>query len=250
MTVKEMEERTGLPRARIRFYEKEGLLTPERADNGYRNYGEEDLRLLQKIRLCRRLGCTLEQVKALKEEKLPLEKLLEQRMTSLEDEQEEGERVLALCGRIRTDGARWETLDAEEYLDWMPEPVQPEVPDVRFRIRWRRFLARMLDLALYRTVWLTVLALLFRIGILQRGTGRLPDLLAEGALMLLLEPVFLHRFGTTPGKVLLGLHLTRSDGSCFRWQEGARRTYLVWMLGLGFRLPLVCPFLVALGFFR
>ena len=30
MTIKELERRTGLPRTSIRFYEQEGLLTPER----------------------------------------------------------------------------------------------------------------------------------------------------------------------------------------------------------------------------
>ena len=33
MTIKELERRTGLPRTSIRFYEQEGLLTPERREN-------------------------------------------------------------------------------------------------------------------------------------------------------------------------------------------------------------------------
>ena len=36
MTIKELERRTGLPRTSIRFYEQEGLLTPERRENNYR----------------------------------------------------------------------------------------------------------------------------------------------------------------------------------------------------------------------
>ena len=38
MTIKELETRTGMERANIRFYEKEGLLSPKRLDNGYRDY--------------------------------------------------------------------------------------------------------------------------------------------------------------------------------------------------------------------
>ena len=38
MTVKEVEERTGLPRANIRYYESEGLIHPARGQNGYRDY--------------------------------------------------------------------------------------------------------------------------------------------------------------------------------------------------------------------
>ena len=67
MTIKEIEELSGMPRANIRFYEAEGLLRPDRDANGYRNYSEEDLRILQKIRLLRALHVSLpERILALK----------------------------------------------------------------------------------------------------------------------------------------------------------------------------------------
>ena len=37
MTIKELENRTGMTRANIRFYEGEGLLSPRRLENGYRD---------------------------------------------------------------------------------------------------------------------------------------------------------------------------------------------------------------------
>lgn len=41
MTIKEVEQITGLARSNIRFYEKEKLINPERnAGNGYRDYSE------------------------------------------------------------------------------------------------------------------------------------------------------------------------------------------------------------------
>ncbi len=43
MTIKEIEELSGMTRANIRFYEAEGLLAPVRGQNGYRDYAEEDL---------------------------------------------------------------------------------------------------------------------------------------------------------------------------------------------------------------
>ena len=55
MTIHELEKRTGLPRASIRFYEKEGLIAPKRLANGYRDYSEEDALALEKIALLRRL---------------------------------------------------------------------------------------------------------------------------------------------------------------------------------------------------
>ena len=56
MKIKELEAITGIPRATIRFYEKEGLLSPEREDNGYREYSEEDKDKLMKIKLLRLLS--------------------------------------------------------------------------------------------------------------------------------------------------------------------------------------------------
>ena len=55
MTSKEMEARSGVPRANIRYYEAEGLLAPARSGNGYRDYSEEDLRTLENIISLRRL---------------------------------------------------------------------------------------------------------------------------------------------------------------------------------------------------
>ena len=50
MTIKEVEQRTGLPRSVVRFYEKEGLIAPRRGgENGYRDYQEEDVALLTRI---------------------------------------------------------------------------------------------------------------------------------------------------------------------------------------------------------
>ena len=46
MIIKEVEQSLGVPRATVRFYEKEGLLSPSRSENGYREYSEEDVVLL------------------------------------------------------------------------------------------------------------------------------------------------------------------------------------------------------------
>ena len=63
MLIRELEHETGLDRATIRFYEKEGLITPKRAENGYRNYSQEDAAELKKIALLRELGVTLETIR-------------------------------------------------------------------------------------------------------------------------------------------------------------------------------------------
>ena len=63
MKIKEMEQRTGIPSANIRYYEKEGLLHPVRKENNYREYSEEDLNRLEQIKILRLLGVSLEDIR-------------------------------------------------------------------------------------------------------------------------------------------------------------------------------------------
>ena len=65
MTISEVERRCGMERANIRFYEREGLLAPERRENGYREYTEENVQTLLRIRLLRSLRVPLEEIGAL-----------------------------------------------------------------------------------------------------------------------------------------------------------------------------------------
>ena len=65
MNIAEAERRTGLTRANIRFYEKEGLLTPTRGENGYRDYTEDDVQTLRKIMLLRRLRLSVPDIRAI-----------------------------------------------------------------------------------------------------------------------------------------------------------------------------------------
>ena len=51
MKIKQAEELAGITSKNIRFYEEQGLIHPERYDNGYRNYTSEDVEVLKKIKL-------------------------------------------------------------------------------------------------------------------------------------------------------------------------------------------------------
>ena len=74
MTIKELEERTGMTRANIRFYESEGLLSPARRENGYRDYSEEDVKTLEKIKLLRELHLDIDTIRLVQKAELPLER--------------------------------------------------------------------------------------------------------------------------------------------------------------------------------
>lgn len=50
MRIGDVAERTGVPARMIRYYEQQGLLEPERGDNGYRIYREADVDRVRRIR--------------------------------------------------------------------------------------------------------------------------------------------------------------------------------------------------------
>ncbi len=49
MRIGELAERTGVSRRLLRYYEEQGLLTPSRAINGYREYGESHVDVVLQI---------------------------------------------------------------------------------------------------------------------------------------------------------------------------------------------------------
>lgn len=69
MKIKQVEELVGITRKNIRFYEDQGLLNVERAENGYREYHQEDVIRLQEIKLFRKMDISIEEMKSLFEKK-------------------------------------------------------------------------------------------------------------------------------------------------------------------------------------
>ena len=62
MLIREVEERCGISKKNIRFYEQQGLLQPKRNASNYREYEEADLIVLKKIILLRKLDFSLEEI--------------------------------------------------------------------------------------------------------------------------------------------------------------------------------------------
>ncbi|BBH63864.1 MerR family transcriptional regulator [Actinoplanes sp. OR16] len=50
MKIGELSKRTGIPARMLRYYEDQGLITPQRLDNGYRDYDEGLVARAEKIR--------------------------------------------------------------------------------------------------------------------------------------------------------------------------------------------------------
>lgn len=65
MRTKDLERELGLTRYAIQYYEKEGFIQPKRDENGYRNYSEEDVQVLQLVKFLRNLNISIDDVKAI-----------------------------------------------------------------------------------------------------------------------------------------------------------------------------------------
>jgi len=77
MQIQELEKHTGLERATIRYYEKEGLIKPLRLQNGYRDYSEKNYSDLLKIKLLRQIGLTLDQIAQIMRHEISLQSVLD-----------------------------------------------------------------------------------------------------------------------------------------------------------------------------
>ena len=108
MTIREIEALSGMTRANIRFYESEGLLTPNRMENGYRDYTRSDLDTLHKIRLLRALGLGIDEIRKLAAGETALDEALESRLSAMQTEQRRSHE--RCCRRTRT--MRHSTPDA------------------------------------------------------------------------------------------------------------------------------------------
>lgn len=253
MTSKEIEVRSGIPRANIRYYEAEGLLHPIREKNGYRDYSDGDLAALEKIRLLRRLGLSIEELKALQSGEEGLPALLERRMAALGGERGTLERVEQVCRQLRQSGQTFETLDAGTYLAaldapalppagegvWWKAPPAPPLPESDalpvYTGLTRRLAARLLD------EWGMMFLLVGGVALAGHSPGLASALGLQAAVQviwLFLEPLLLCLFAATPGKALLGLRVAGRDGRKLTYAQGFTRHLLLLWHGRGLFIPI------------
>ena len=252
MTIRELERRSGLERTNIRFYEKEGLLNPERKENGYREYSEEDLQLLMKIKLLRRLDFSIEAIRSLINGNTDLEQALERRLQAIGMQHRELNATEQVCQEMKADGAVFSTLDAQRYLDNYDRAVRmpSSSPAIRtgvpqsdciqpVRCPWRRYFARMLDVTFGTLILWIILSLIFRVNVGNIGTfGNWLLTFVEWGIWLPIEALLLSRWGTTPGKWIMGIRVEHEDGRKLSFVEAIDRTWLVFVKGMGANIPI------------
>lgn len=107
-----------------------------------------------------------------------------------------------------------------------------------------RFLARVLDSVLYMTL---VFGLLRLLGAPFHPLYGTPLLWLP---MYFLEGFLLSRYGATPGKMLLGISVTRLDGSRLSGSQGIYRGIQVFLFGVGFMYSILPLFMMAISWYQ
>lgn len=240
MNIKEIEERSGLTRANIRYYEQEGLLAPARRENKYRDYSEEDLETLLRIALLRSLGFSLEEIRRLQSGEADFAAAMRERSAALESE---GQRLLAarnVCDAISREVTSYSALRPEDYLNGFEPDVAAKQRDVAEPHPWRRYFARAIDLTLVGLMVSFVQFVLLHHNLvnISKGENVLCGLAGWG-LLVLIEPLLLSRFGKTAGKWCMGITVTRPDGGRLSYGEALERTAAVWLYGAGLGISIV-----------
>ena len=140
--------------------------------------------------------------------------------------------------------------ELDEYSDEVRAEV--ELPQTK-PLPWSRFWARQVDMGLCG------LLVGFVLGIIASFDGLLPfalsvdkiprGLVAVGPLgiLVVIEATLLATIGTTPGKWLLRVKVRDRRGRFPSFASALHRSFLVWVMGLGFGLPCISLITVSTG---
>ena len=146
MTIKEVEEQTGLSRSNVRFYEKEKLITPARNEsNGYRDYSDGDVENIKKIAYLRTLGISIEDIRNVIEEKAALREVIQKQNDMLNGQIADLNRAKILCEKmLDAENMEYDDLKVEQYVTeledyWNDNRPVFKVDSVSFLYIWGSF---------------------------------------------------------------------------------------------------------------
>ena len=121
MKINDVEELLNTPRANIRYYEKEGLINVSRTENGYRNYSEEDVEMLWRIKFLRKLSVPIDEIRKLQSNHLTLTDCLRRHEITLGREEENIGQVRRMCTEVIEQQADFADMPTKELLREMEE---------------------------------------------------------------------------------------------------------------------------------
>ena len=117
MKIKQVEELVGITSKNIRFYEDQGLLQPQRTENGYRDYGLEEVEILKQIKLFRKIGVPVEEIHKVFHSEIEIGDCLEKQESLLRKEKTNIEKMCLLTRGMLEASVTMEKMDTDYWLD-------------------------------------------------------------------------------------------------------------------------------------
>ena len=120
MKINEVEAQVGITKKNIRFYEEQGLIAPRRnSENGYREYGPREVDQLRQVKLLRKLGVPLEEIRKMQSGTHTVGDGMRRHLVTLERDKKNLEQSIQLCRTLSDRDERLDDLDAAALLDRM-----------------------------------------------------------------------------------------------------------------------------------
>lgn len=192
MTIKEVEERTGLSRSNVRFYEKEKLIAPSRNErNGYRDYSDSDIENIKKIAYLRTLGISIEDIRNIISEKITLREVIQKQNDMLKRQITDLNRAKVLCEKmLGAENVKYEELQVEQYVTeleayWNDNEPIFKLDSVSFLYIWSSFI-----------IWTIITALCLLTGLLfyTKLPPEIPIQWRDGAATSLVDKKFIFAY--------------------------------------------------------
>ena len=120
MKINQVAELAGITSKNIRFYEDQGLISPDRnPDNGYREYTLKDAEKLERIKLLRKLGVSCENIRMLQDGELGFDECMYEHMEKLDRDGRNIEHMKAMCSLLIDEVDDISEIKASVYLEKM-----------------------------------------------------------------------------------------------------------------------------------
>lgn len=242
MRIQEVENITGMDRATIRFYEREGIVDPTRdRENGYRKYSDVDVQLLLRVKLLRQLDVSLSSIKEMLQQKSSLNAVLSDQITLLEKRIQQDSHCVSVCRQMHDDRVEFHSLDSGRYLkmltdekqkdDVYQEPIEREVHPLR------RFFARQLDRILIATILDFIVIVVLKVRPVSTQLFTVIQILGY-FVAIPIEAAMLYFFGTTLGKWLMGIRIEEINGGKPSYSIALSRSFCAVKDGCGLYIPI------------
>ncbi len=120
LSIKEVEQLTGITKQNIRYYERQRLISPNRnPENDYREYSDKDIKQLKVIKVLRKLDMPIEEIRKILNHDITLSDAVEFQKERLTQERDRLSDALDFCNRINE--SELEQFDVDSYLIKMEE---------------------------------------------------------------------------------------------------------------------------------